>query len=267
MKGEPRPYLVLRGNIIMIIAVWGSPGSGKSLISNALGWRFASERITIVVDTDMTQPTLPPRLPKLKLENRHSLGVVFSTPLVRDAQNYLHQHPKLENLFYCGLKKNDDYFSYEVGIRQYDQAYQFIDACTDIADIVVLDCSNQRGDPFIAAATDAADAFVIAIPPDIKNACWYLSVKPLFEKKLIEAGRPVITVASPVQSFQAVSEVESLIGVKLSYQLPFSKQLAEADGRADEAASATGFKAKAWVKSLNRLQKSLVQIKEGGWSD
>lgn len=247
----------------MIIAVWGSPGSGKSLISNELGYRFAKDSITVVVDTDMTQPTLPPRLPKLNYEKKHSLGVIFSTPYVRDAQNYLHPHPKHENLFYAGLKKDDDYFSYEVGIRQYDQAYHFINACTDIADVVILDCSDQRGDPFIAAAADMADIFVIAIPPDIKSACWYLSVKPLFEKKVIEAGKPVIMLASAVHLFHAVSEVEKLIGMKFSYQLPYSKQLSEAYGRADTAASAAGLKAKGWVKRLNLLQKSLERMMEG----
>ena len=248
----------------MIIAVWGSPGSGKSLVATELGRMFARDNITVVVNTDMTQPTIPVLLPKIRNDVKHSLGVIFPTPFVRDAQNYLHQHPKEEKLFLAGLKKDDDYLSYEVGVAQYDQAYHFINACSDIADVVVLDCSNQRGDPFFAAALDVADMFIITMPPDIKNVCWYLSVKELLENKITEQEKPLIRIANPVMSFSAVKEVESLLDMTFDYKLPFSKQLAEANGKAEPADSAPGLSARKSRKVLNKLFDQAKAIRKGG---
>ncbi len=190
----------------MIIAIWGRSGAGKSLMANEIGRHYARRaKVTVVVDTDMTQPTLPPRLPGMVDDNKASLGAIYASTQVRDAQIYFHQHHKGSNLFYAGLKKDDNYLSYEIGMRQYSQAFSFLTACRDVADVIILDCSSQRGDPFLAAALDMADRFLLVHTPDTKNLCWYLGVKPLFLKTRSDRPGTILHVANAVQKYHATS--------------------------------------------------------------
>ena len=246
----------------MIIAIWGRSGTGKSVIANELGRSYAQYgNVTVVVDTDMTQPTLPPRLPKTIQDSKMSLGAIFSSPNVRDAQIYLHAHPKEKNLFFAGLTKDDDYLSYEIGMRQYLQAQSFTSVCNDLADVVILDCSAQRGDPFMAVATDMADHFILALTPDTKHACWYMAVKRLLTKKLTDHDKKITYVASPVQKHQSVKEYEKLTGVEFTAMLPFSKNISETDGQGGFASESCDFTGKQWTNQMNILLRSISEAK------
>ncbi len=46
----------------MLISIWGRDGVGKSTLADALGGLFSQRGITVVIDTDLTQPTLPVRI-------------------------------------------------------------------------------------------------------------------------------------------------------------------------------------------------------------
>lgn len=229
----------------MIIAIWGRSGTGKSLIANELGRHYARRgNVTVVVDTDMTQPTLPPKLPDAPENKKESLGMIFAAPQVRDAQVYFHQHHKGSKLFYAGLTKDDNYLSYEIGMRQYGQAVSFVTACQDVADVIILDCSSQRADPFLAVALDAADDFLLAHMPDTKNVCWYLGVKPLLVKKRSE----ILHVANGVQKHHACAEYEQTAGVKFSAVLPYSPSINEVDGQGSFASFSSDHPGRLWQK-------------------
>ena len=246
----------------MIIAIWGQGGAGKSVIANELGRLYAQHgNVTVVIDTDMTQPTLPPRLPKTTQSSKMSLGAIFSSTTVRDAQIYLHDHPKQKNLFFAGLTKDDDYLSYEIGMRQYHQAQSFTSVCNDLADVVILDCSAQRGDPFMAVATDIADHFILVLTPDTKNACWYKAVKRLLAKKLTDHDKQIIYVASPVQKHQHIKEYEKLTGVEFTAIFPFSKDINEVDGQGGFASESCDNAGRQWQRQMSILLHSISEAK------
>lgn len=239
----------------MIIAVWGRSGTGRSVIANDLGRLYAQRgKVTLVVDTDMTQPTLPPRLPNTPENKRLSLGAIFSTPQVRDAQIYLHNYPKVKGLFFAGLLKDDNYLSYEIGMRQYNQAASFIRACQDIMDVIILDCSGQRGDPFLAVALEQADHFLMIHTPDTKNACWFLGVISILEKKRSDT---ILHVANAVQKHHAVSEYEKITGIKFSAQLPICRSINEVDGQGSFASCSIGHQSKIWLQHFKSLVKRI----------
>lgn len=246
----------------MIIAVWGRSGTGKSLIANELGRHYARRaKVTVVVDTDMTQPTLPPKLPDAPEynNNKASLGTIFASPQVRDAQVYFHQHHKGSNLFYAGLTKDDNYLSYEIGMRQYDQAASFVTACQDIADVIILDCSSQRGDPFLAVALDIADRFLLVHTPDTKNVCWYLGVKSHLCK--IRSDRPgsILHVANAVKKHHATAEYEKTAGVEFTAALPYSQSINEVDGQGSFASFSSDHPGRLWQK---RFVSNLIKVLE-----
>lgn len=239
----------------MIIAIWGRSGTGKSVIANELGRQYAQRgKVTLVVDTDMTQPTLPPRLPNTLENNRLSLGAIFSSPQVKDAQIYLHSYPRVKGLFFAGLLKDDNYLSYQIGMRQFTQAVSFIRACQDIIDVIILDCSGQRGDPFLAVALEHADHFFMIHTPDTKNACWYLGVKPIFTRK---SPNTILHVGNAVQKHHSASEYEKITGIKFSELLPTSRTINEVDGQGSFASCSSDHQSKVWLRNLNRLVKGL----------
>lgn len=246
----------------MIIAIWGKSGTGKSVIANELG-RFYAKRgkVTVVVDTDMTQPTLPPRLPGIPENKKTSLGAIFALPQVRDAHIYFHQQPKETGLFYAGLVKDDNYLSYEIGMKQYKQASSFVTACQEVTDVIILDCSGQRGDPFLAVALDSADHFVLVHTPNTKNACWYLAVKSLLSKKRSEKEGSIYHIANAVQKHHAVAEYEKTTGVKLAAMLPFSRSINETDGQGRFASLSGDHQGRLWQR---HFKSDLAKILEVG---
>lgn len=244
----------------MIIAIWGKSGTGKSVIANELGRHYARRaKITVVVDTDMTQPTIPPRMPETLDKNKSSLGAIFASPQVREAQVYFHRHHKGSNLFYAGLTKDDHYLSYEIGMRQYMHAFSFLTACRDIADVIVLDCSGQRGDPFLAAALEMADRFLLVHTPDTKNVCWYLGVKPLLLKKRSQRPDSILHVANVVQKHHVPTEYEQIAGLKFAALLPASQSINEVDGQGSFASFSCDRPGKAWQR---RFKSDIVKVLE-----
>jgi len=238
----------------MIIAVWGRSGTGKSLIANELGRHYARRgNVTVVVDTDMTQPTLPPKLPDAPENDKASLGMIYAAPQVCDAQVYLHQHHKGSKLFYAGLTKDDHYLSYEIGMRQYSHAASFVTACQDIADVIILDCSGQRGDPFLAVALDTADRFLLVHTPDTKNVCWYLGVKPLLSKK----KTPIAHVANAVKKHHATAEYKKAAGIEFTAVLPYSQSINEVDGQGSFASFSCDHPGRLWQKRFIDVTKIL----------
>ena len=58
----------------MLISIWGRDGSGKSTLADYLGSQLVTKSLTAVIDTDLTQPTLPVRLPGVRFNKENSLG-------------------------------------------------------------------------------------------------------------------------------------------------------------------------------------------------
>ena len=62
----------------MRIAIWGRDGTGKSTLADALGMLFIKQGVTAIIDTDLTQPSLPARVNGRKLSADASLGKAIS---------------------------------------------------------------------------------------------------------------------------------------------------------------------------------------------
>lgn len=205
----------------MLIAVWGRDGIGKSAFCDTLGILFARQDVTAVIDTDLTQPTLPARLNGMKIDADASLGKAIGMGAT-DAAPYLHQHPKLKTLFYAGLIDRDEYLSYELGLETDNLAQDFIERCEDIADTVILDISGQRSDPFLPGALIYADKVIALFTPDIQGICWFNSVKPLISTMSAqERILPVVTLAGRQHDLSAV---EKATDAKLVASLPYVRE-------------------------------------------
>lgn len=205
----------------MVIAVWGRDGIGKSMLCDALGEQFAKQGITAIINTDLTQPTLPARLDGKKLESDTSLGKAIGMGTL-DAALYLHQHPKLKTLFYAGLTDQDEYLSYELGLEADNAAQDFVEQCAGLADTVILDMSGQRNDPFLPGALIHADKVITLLTPDVRGICWFNSVKALVST--MNAQERILPVAAFAGREHDMSAVENAVDTKLTAALPYVRE-------------------------------------------
>lgn len=223
----------------MLIAIWGRDGIGKSTLSDALGGLLAKRSVTAILDTDLTQPTLPMRANGKKLSADTSLGKAISGGITGDITRYLHRHPHHKSLFYAGLTDTDEYMTYEIGLEAKDAAQDFISQCAGLADTVILDLSGQRTDPFIPCALARAEKVIVLITPDVQGVCWFNAVKPLLEA--MNAQGRVLPVAAMVDR-HAIDAVEKALDLRFTAELPYVRELRQIrDTGADPLASAARY--------------------------
>ena len=206
----------------MLIAVWGRDGIGKSTLCDALGVLFAKQSITAIIDTDLTQPTLPIRVNGRHYDADTSLGKAISGIGTRIAAPYLHQHPKHKSLFYSGLTDRDEYLSYEIGLEAADTVQDFIEQCKEMADTVILDLSGQRTDPFVPCALIHADKVLAVFTPDVQGTCWFNSIKRLLET--MNAQGRILPVAALMENHHDLAAIEKATDTQFAAALPFVKE-------------------------------------------
>lgn len=240
----------------MLIAIWGRDGIGKSTLADTLGGLFAKKEISLVIDTDMTQPTLPVRINGRRFDEDTSLGNAISGMGTGDAAPYLHQHPKQKQLFYAGLTDRDEYLSYEIGLEADNHAKDFIELCTEMTDTVILDLSGQRTDPFVPCALIHADKVIVPITPDVQGVCWFNAVKPLLHS--MNAKERILPVAAMTDKHHDLTAIEKVADIHFVATLPFVKEFRQ---RRDTGASSLDGTTPAALRYIRQVQKLHALLK------
>ena len=236
----------------MRIAIWGRDGTGKSTLADALGMLFIKQGVTAIIDTDLTQPSLPARVNGRKLSADASLGKAISGMGTDDAAKYLHQSSQNKRLFHAGLTDHDEYLSFELGLDATDAAKDFVHRCAALTDTVILDLSGQRSDPFLPAALSGADTLIILITPDVQGVCWFNAVKPFLEA-MNASGRVVPVAAMAAQPSMAA--IEKVADIRFAATLPFVREF-----RQDGAEAASTPAAIRYMKQVRALYKKLTEV-------
>lgn len=241
----------------MLIMIWGRDGSGKSTLADHLGSVLSHDSLVAVIDSDLTQPTLPVRLSGMNFRRERSLGRAIAGTGTSEAKTYLHQHPDCHGLFFAGLLNEDDYLSYEIGLEAEQAAAQFIRQCQDTVDHVILDCSGQRTDPFVPIGLQAADQILIVITPDLQGICWWKSVEPLL--KQLGVIDKIKLALSPVHKHHQVDWIESGIGSQVHYSLPFSLELNLLCCSALPSTHINSHGGRRWLKAADQIVQLLTK--------
>jgi MinD-like ATPase involved in chromosome partitioning or flagellar assembly len=237
----------------MLIAIWGRDGTGKSTLADALGLLFAKRRVTAIIDTDLTQPTLPARVNGKKFNAEASLGKAISGIGTDDAAKYLHQHPKQKQLFYAGLTDRDEYLSYEIGLEAADAVRDFIERCAALTDTVILDLSGQRTDPFVPGALCDADKIILPITPDVQGVCWFNAAKPFLEA-MNTSGR-VLPVAMMADRRYDLSAVAKAADIRFAAGLPYVREFRQ--NGADTGSTPAAIR---YAKQVQKLCEMLKEV-------
>lgn len=219
---EPGMQIPVKSNIL---AVWGSPGSGKTVTAVKLAQYVADWKQNVVlVLCDMTAPMLPCICPPSDLEGEHSLGSVLAAahvtePLIKHNLVTLKRNSYLTIL---GMKKGENEYSYPPYSEV--QARELLENLTGIAPFVVVDCGSYIANDILSAVSlMEADSVLRLANADLKSVSYLSSQLPLLRDSKWDADKQY-KVAANVKPQQAGEVAAQALG-SVAFTLPYSQEL------------------------------------------
>ena len=162
------------------IAVWGSPGSGKSMFCCILAKALTRDKKkAIIINADAGTPMLPIWLPGQITETSVSIGqaltaVEIDTALVASHVTVLKDYPFIGLM---GYSAGENPLSYPE--LRYESILQLVSAASKLVDYVILDGSSNITNIFTPAAIESADVVVRILTPDLKGVNYLKAHQPV----------------------------------------------------------------------------------------
>ena len=210
-----------------ILAVWGSPGSGKSITAVKLAKALADRKKNVVLLLcDMTAPMLPCVCPASELDCEQSLGGVLAVPHISDAliKNHCVTHKRMSHLTLLGMKKGENEYTYPPYTEQ--QATELLDGLRTLAPYVVVDCGSYIANDILSAvALMEADSVLRLANADLKSVSYLSSQLPLLRDSKWDAEKQY-KVAGNVKPRQAGEQIGQALG-SVAFTLTHSPELEE----------------------------------------
>ena len=209
-----------------MLAVWGSPGSGKTVTAVKLAVRLAMQKRDVaLLLCDMNTPMLPCICPPGELEEEHSLGSILAASHVSESlvRHHCITHKKFRHLTILGMRKGENGYTYPVYERQ--QAEELLACLRSIAPYIIIDCSSHIANDILSAiALMESDAVLRLVNCDLKSISYLSSQLPLLKENQWDAEKQY-KVASNVRPNEASDHIEQVLG-SVTFQLPHSEEVA-----------------------------------------
>ncbi|WP_353852758.1 ParA family protein [Dehalobacter restrictus] len=202
-----------------ILAVWGSPSSGKTVTVVKIAKELSINRKNVaVVFCDEVCPVLPTVL-KTKKTVEGSIGEVLSAPSV--TQELILKNcvcpGKNSYISFLGYKAGENVFTYAEYAKE--RAVDLLVLLRHIADYVVVDCSSALTDSILStAALEVADTVLRLGSCDLKSVSYFMSCLPLIADRRFKPEKH-IRALSNVKPRQDSGGYENTYG-GVSYRLP-----------------------------------------------
>ncbi len=210
-----------------VLAVWGSPGSGKTVTAVKIAKHLASRKKNVILLLcDMTAPMLPCICPPSDLECDRSLGSVFAAQHIPTGliKHNLTTHKKLSHLTMMGLRKGENEYTYAACTKE--QAEELLAGLREIAPYVVVDCSSYIANDILSAvALMEADSVLRLANCDLKSVGYLSSQLPLLKELSWDEDKQYKTAAN-IKPMQAADRIGQVLG-SVAFQLPYSAELEE----------------------------------------
>lgn len=208
-----------------VLAVWGSPSSGKTVVSVKLAEYLAKKKKNVLlIFADMTAPPLPCVCAASDLEGERSLGSILAAAHV--TENLIRKncmfYRKNDYLSMTGMLKGENVFTYPP--YEQEQAAELIGRAREVAPYVIIDCTSTiASDILSAVALMEADTVLRLVNCDLKSISYLSSQLPLLRDNKWDADRQ-LKVASNVKQQEASSHMEQLLG-SVAFQIPHSSEV------------------------------------------
>ncbi|PKM68772.1 MAG: AAA family ATPase [Firmicutes bacterium HGW-Firmicutes-2] len=210
-----------------VLAVWGSPGSGKTTVAVKLAKYLADKKKNVVlVLCDMTAPMLPCICPPTDLEIEKSLGSILSATHVTEAlvKYNMVTHKKMDHLTFIGMLKGENEYTYASYSKV--QAQELVEALRKIAPFVIIDCGSYIANDILSAVAllECDSALRLAIC-DLKSISYLSSQLQLLQNSNWDTDKQY-KVASNIKPNHSIEHMTGAVG-SVSFKLPYSEELEE----------------------------------------
>lgn len=209
-----------------LIAVWGSPNSGKTTFAVKLAAAvYAQYSCTVLtVFTDDVAPALPVLFPMRKAEDLCSMGVPLSKAEIAQGDiigSIVTVREKM-NFGFLGYKDGENRYTYpEAGENKCREFFRMVQT---LADVVIADCTAEMNTLSKAAVTDA-DSVIRIVSPDLKSISFCSSQLPLYTDPLLKPDQHIIGLnVNESEVYMPVEDARQHFG-GVSFTLPYSREI------------------------------------------
>lgn len=193
------------GNMLAIV---GSPGSGKTTLAVKLAAEIAKKKKNVVVVcSDPFVPSVPFLLP-MDMEQEVSLGALLTSPAL--TQNEILEAcvsvPANEYISLLGYRMGENLMSYPKVTRE--RAVEFLVCLRHLADYVILDCTSVfEADVFSILAMEMADRVLRVGTSNLRGISYFKSHAGMLEGRA-DNGKYI----SAIGNFKTGQEWEAAAG-------------------------------------------------------
>ena len=242
-----------------VLAVWGSPSSGKTVVSVKLAEHLAKKkRNVILILADMITPPLPYLCAPSDIEQERSLGSILAASHV--TENLIKKncmfYRKNDYLSMVGMLKGENVFTYPP--YEKEQAAELLQLAAQIAPYVIVDCtSNIASDILSAVALMEADTVLRLAGCDLKSISYLSSQLPLLSDHKWDADKQLKAVSN-IRQQEASSHMEQILG-SVSFQIPHSSEV-EAQFLEGELLGELGLKeSRAFRREIEKISREVQE--------
>lgn len=247
-----------------IITVWGSPASGKTLLSLGIGAVFAAEKKNVIIlNGDKLIPALPIYMPKNKFSSADSIGPLLMTNKYTDAElaNRIKLHENNEYLGFMGLSAFENYITYTEFSKE--SVIRMINKLINMTDYLIIDgTSNPLENMITLTGLECADVIIRCITPDAKGIGYSRAAENIYVDERFRYSEQ-IKILGNVKNISPEIEIISVMG-SFDHILEYSH---EAESKMIAGEIMNGFVRSSGIKFESRIQKICDDISDRIRSD